>query len=540
MINMLIVDDEYYIREGIKNGINWNEYDINICGVAGSGFEALDMLEEYAPSIVVTDIRMPDMDGLELLDVINEKYSNIKVILISGYRDFQYAQTAINLSAFCYMLKPIDQNELVSKVLEAKKIIEEQVEKVKHDEDIKKRLEENISILKDNFLIQLVKGKKTISAEMQKKAEFLNLNLDGPQYVVCILEPDVRPSMGNEINFYDESLYMAAVMKIAETVIGESCMAAYTFNLDNRIGLIISGENISRDILRAKCDTIINKVNNNVGISLTVGIGNVCDKMENIATSYKEALNAVEYKMVLGKNVVIPVELVQINLKEKAIKNQFLDTLRNCEDDLIIAIKSDNRDSIIIILKEIIDELEDSIKNNIQEKEHLIFLISFFIMKIMFILDIHFNLLIDSKENLIYNMQNLQTMDDLEKYIINCFDKILNELREKNKRHNSFLVNKAIEYINKNLYNDITLVKVADYLTTHPNYLSKIFRRETGESFVEYVIKAKMNEAKILLKNGNNKVYEIANMLNYKDVGHFARTFKRIFGVSPSEYRQLL
>ena len=131
-------------------------------------------------------------------------------------------------------------------------------------------------------------------------------------------------------------------------------------------------------------------------------------------------------------------------------------------------------------------------------------------------------------------------MDDLEKYIINCFDKILNELREKNKRHNSFLVNKAIEYINKNLYNDITLVKVADYLTTHPNYLSKIFRRETGESFVEYVIKAKMNEAKILLKNGNNKVYEIANMLNYKDVGHFARTFKRIFGVSPSEYRQLL
>ncbi len=540
MINMLIVDDEYYIREGIKNGINWDDYGINICGVAGSGFEALDMLEEYAPSIVVTDIRMPDMDGLELLDVINEKYSNIKVILISGYRDFQYAQTAINLSAFCYMLKPIDQNELVSKVLEAKKIIEEQVEKVKHDEDIKKRLEENISILKDNFLIQLVKGKKTISAEMQKKAEFLNLNLDGPQYVVCILEPDVRPSIGNEINFYDESLYMAAVMKIAETVIGESYTAAYTFNLDNRIGLIVSGGNISRDILRAKCDTIINKVNNNIGISLTIGIGNVCDKTENIPTSYKEALNAIEYKMVLGKNVVIPVELVQINLKEKAIKNQFLDTLRNCEDDLIIAIKSDNRDSIIIILKEIISALEDSIKNNIQEKEHLIFLISFFIMKIMFVLDIHFNLLIDSDGNLIYNMQHLQTMDDLEKYIINCFDKILNELRENNKRHNSFFVNKAIEYINKNLYNDITLVKVADYLTMHPNYLSKIFKRETGESFVEFVIKAKMNEAKILLKNGNNKVYEIANMLNYKDVGHFAKTFKRIFGVSPSEYRQLL
>ncbi|NSW90700.1 MAG: response regulator [Firmicutes bacterium] len=539
MINMLVVDDEYHIREGIKNGINWEEVGVNICGIAGSGYEALDMIEKYTPNIVITDIRMSDMDGLELLDVINKKYSNIKVILISGYKDFHYAQTAVSLNAFCYILKPIDHNELLTKVLEAKRLIEEQLEKVKRDEDIQKRLEENISILRDNFFTQLVSGKKINPAEIEKKSKFLNINLSGPQYVICVLEPEVRPDYASELDVYDESLYKAAVMSISEAVMGNGCKS-YTFNLDDRIGLLICGENISRNILKKKCETIIGRVNSTIGISVTIGIGNIYKNKDKISVSYKEALDAIEYKMILGKNLVIPVESVYANLKEKAAKNKFLDTLKNCEDDLILAIKSDNRESMVIILKEITEALHESIKSNIQEKDHLIFLVSFFIMKIMFVLDININMLFDNEGGLINTLQNLQTINELEDYIIKCFDEAAEELREKNKSHNGFLVKLAIEYISKNIYNDITLMKVADYLMIHPNYLSKIFKQETGEPFVEYVIKVKMSEAKLLLRNSNNKVYEIANMLSYKDVGHFARTFKKFFGVSPTEYRQLL
>jgi two-component system response regulator YesN len=539
MIDMLIVDDEYHIREGIKNGIDWRKYGINICGVAANGLEAMNMLEQYAPNIIATDIRMPDMDGLELLDIINRKYSNVKVILISGYKDFQYAQTAVSLNAFCYILKPIDHNELLTKVLEAKRLIEEQLEKIKRDEDIQKRLEENISILRDNFFTELVKGKRISHAELKKKSLFLNVDLSGPQYIICILEPEVRSNNEGEIDVYDESLYKAAVMNIAENVMGNG-HKTYIFNLGDRIGLLVCGKNISRNVLKEKCDNIISWVNNNIGISLTIGMGNIYNHTDRIPTSYKEALSAIEYKIVLGKNLVIPAESIYTNQKEKAVKNQFLDTLRNCEDDLIMAIKSDNRDSITVILKEIVEVLHESMKSNIQEKDHLIFLVSFFITKIMFVLDININILFGKEEDPVNRMKNMQTIGELEDYIIKCFDRILREFREKSKSHNGFLVKQTIDYISKNIYIDISLVKVADYLSTHPNYLSKIFKQETGESFVEYVIKMKMNEAKLLLRNSNNKVYEIANMLQYKDVGHFARTFKRIFGVSPTEYRQLL
>jgi len=539
MIDMLIVDDEYHIREGIKYGIDWKKYGINICGVAASGLEALDMLEQYTPNIIATDIRMPDMDGLELLEIINKKYSNVKVILISGYKDFQYAQTAVSLNAFCYILKPIDHNELLQKVIEAKQLIEEQLEKVKRDEDIKKRLEENISILRGNFFIELVKGKRINPVELQKKSEFLDVDLSGPQYVICILEPEVRPGYQDEIDVYGESLYRAAVMNITEDVMGDG-YKTYVFNLGDRIGLLICGKNISKGILKEKCEKIIGQVNNEIGISLTVGMGNIYGSIERIPASYKEALNAIEYRIVVGNNLVIPAESVYINQKEKAVKNQFLDTLRNCEDDLIMAIKSDNRDSITIILNEIIEALHESMKSNIQEKDHIIFLVSFLITKIMFVLDINISILFGEEEDPVNSMKNMQTIDELENYIIMRFDRILMEFREKSKSHNGFLVKQTMDYISKNIYTDISLVKVADHLSTHPNYLSKIFKQKTGESFVEYVIKMKMNEAKHLLRNSNNKVYEIANMLQYKDVGHFARTFKRIFGVLPTEYRQLL
>ena len=174
MINVLIVDDEYSIREGIKNNISWAEYGLRVCGTAASGFEALELVDKEMPEIIILDIRLSDMDGLEVLEVVKEKYPHIKVILISGHDDFEYAQKAIELDAFSYILKPIDDKKLLAKIIDAKKIIEDQFNKIKSDENLNKQLKKNIPILKDIFLNQIVTGKLTDLQTIKERSEFLN------------------------------------------------------------------------------------------------------------------------------------------------------------------------------------------------------------------------------------------------------------------------------------------------------------------------------------------------------------------------------
>ena len=127
MIDILVVDDEKKIREGITLNIDWAAHDINVCGTASSGFEALDMIDMFMPGIVITDISMSDMDGLELLKIINQTYPTVKVILISGYKEFEYARKAVALNAYSYLTKPINSKLLLDKVKEAKDIIEKQI-----------------------------------------------------------------------------------------------------------------------------------------------------------------------------------------------------------------------------------------------------------------------------------------------------------------------------------------------------------------------------------------------------------------------------
>jgi len=538
LIKLLIVDDEKHIREGIKNGIDWEKHGISICGCVGSAMEALSLIEQHMPAIVITDIRMPDMDGLELLEVINKKYSNIKVILISGYKEFSYAQTAISLNAFCYILKPIDSEQLLEKVLEAKREIENRLKVVKENEDIRKKLEENITIIRDNFFTRLVRGKMTNIQEIKKTADFLGLNLDGGCYCVAIAQLDI-PQKDTANSWYDEGWYKAAVMNKAEEMLNK-LLHSYSFYHNENIGFLMSGSELKSKLMRQYFEVLREWINNELGLSVTIGIGNAYGDLIKIPISFREAQEALEYRVVAGKNAVIHVESVYSDKQDNIAISDFSDTLENSGDDLSYALKLGDRNAICEIVENIISVFQRVIKADIREKDHLIFLLTFFLTKITYSMKVNFKHFFSRENDLYTTLCNCHTMNDIRNFLLNYFDEIILELQNKVKSRNSFLVKQAIEYINANVYSDISLVKVADHLSIHPNYLSKIFKQEVGESFIEYIIRVKMREAKNLICNSNDKIYEIADKLHYKDVGHFTRLFKKTYGVSPTEYRQLM
>ncbi|HQM39836.1 MAG TPA: response regulator [Clostridia bacterium] len=539
MIDIIIVDDEKSIREGIATSIPWHQHDINICGVASGVSEALDLIETYMPNIVISDISMPEMSGLDLLEIINRTYPNIKVILISGYRDFEYAQRAVTNNAFCYLTKPLVAETLIQKVLDAKQEIDARLKEVKLNDNIRRKLRENIMVLKDNFFRLLMEGRIRQKSDIIERAATTEIDINFTNFIVCVAEFELAASQ-KKLNMYDFSFYKAAIMSTIEENLAD-IYKCYTFNLDSRIGILIcSNQLIQRSILANKLNNVKSWVNKNMGFSLSAGIGNTCGSIEKVTLSYISAVDAMLYRVILGKNIVVDAEQKINTSKEKMVVDDFDNILKNSEEDIIFALRNMNQTEVKSIIDQIMQASKQIVANDVNQKERIAFLLSVFIIRVMYSLEIS-NHRFYNKENDLYNSINeLISIDDMKSFILGIIKEITQAIEESDSKQNNFLVNKGLRYIKEGVYEDVSLVTIAERLQIHPNYLSKIFKQVTDESFTEHVIRFKMNEAKKLLKTTNAKVYEISDKLGYKDVAHFTKLFKKHFGISPTEYRQLL
>lgn len=538
MIDILIVDDEKKIREGISNNIDWASNDINICGTASSGLEALDMIDMFMPGIVITDISMSDMDGLELLDIINQTYPTVKVILISGYKEFEYAQKAVALNAFSYLTKPINSKMLLDKVIEAKALIEKRISEVKINDVIRKKLRENILVVRDSFFTTLMEGRNRNRVDIENRGEFLEIDLNYNQFLVCIMAFEAGGAVKNK-NFYDISFYKAAIMSKTEEKISDM-YTCYVFNLGEKIGVLTCSDRIEKSLLTDRLEQIKNWVNNNMGLSLSIGVGNVSGSIDRVSLSYRTALDAMQYSVVLGKNVVIDSDKIAETTKEKIAMDDFESIMSTNEAILTASVKNGDRHIVRDCLDEIFASVNQIVRNDIRQKERVIFLLAFYLTKILFSLEIQGHRYYGNENDLFAVMNSMTGMSDIHEFMKEFFFEAIKELEKTTQSRNSYLVSQAIKFIDVYQDGSVTLVSVAERLQIHPSYLSKIFRQETGESFSEHLIKNKMNSAKQLLKTTNKKVYEVANSIGYKDVAHFTKQFKKSFGVSPTEYRNLV
>jgi two-component system response regulator YesN len=366
----------------------------------------------------------------------------------------------------------------------------------------------------------------------------LPLEVKGVQYLCCHSSVGSSLKDGPVKDWNDEGWYKAAVMNISESILNKTYVS-YSFSFDNNIGLLLHGQKIKTDTLLEYFGMIKEKVNSTLGLSLTVGIGNAYPSLGEIPVSCQEAINALDHMVIMGKNVVIHAGILNHHVLNKVAIVSFENIIKNSENDLIYALKAGDSKAVYQIIDDIISVMKQIIKTDIREKEHLGFLLVFFLTKILSSLNISSHEFLEEPHDLYNKLKNNQTIDEIQNFLCCYLDGVMKELHNRIKGQNGFLVKQAIHYINTNVYNGISLAKVAEHLGIHPNYLSKIFSQETGESFIDYSIKIKLQEAKLLLRNTNNKVYQIADQLHYKDVGHFTRVFKKTYGVSPTEYRQL-
>ena len=531
MYSVMIVDDEPIIRKGLKKIINWEEYDFNIVCEARDGEEALELLKEYSIDFIISDIKMQKITGIELLRKIRENGLDTLVLLLSGYDEFTYAQEGIRLGAFDYILKPLDAQKL-------KNILNNAYDKLAMKE--KKDHEYNVNkiISGEKVLYDLLRGKNLML--MDEYISQYNLPLIKGKVQVAIVEINEIIISSEDLTENDEWNYLNnEVNELIEKELKKSYIEHFSVldgDFGKRIILVQTDKNIEISDFNQSFIEVLKEIlktsSEKYQIKLNIGVGNAYNQLYSIYKSYLNAKEALKYKYVLGTNKLIQLdELAEIRKKnfvypiekEKALINSILigkedssSILRELVSEIASMLNSD-----IFSINIAFTQVVDNIYNNV-------------LKKYSFLEDVY-----DLSQIINIGFLGVETLEDIEKQLIDNIEKLIDIIKEYNLNQSDNIVQKACEYVLNHIDEDIALSSIANNLNISKNYLCSIFKQQTGENFLEYATKAKMERAKILLKRHDYKVYEVSDLLGYKETSYFSKLFKKHTGYTPAEYKKI-
>ncbi|MBS5884476.1 MAG: response regulator [Clostridium sp.] len=503
MLKVLIIDDEPYVREGLKHIIDWEENGFEICGEAADGDEGYSKILDLKPDIILIDIRMPGKLGIDIIKDSKENGVKGKFIVISGYSNFEYAQKAIKYGVKEYLLKPIDEDELLEIALKLKKEIEEE----KKNEA---RVEKNKIALRQYVLTQLIL-KKDIS-----EYEDIKNNLNTSSFQVALISNSL-----NQYNFDN-------IIKIEEIILEniDEKENIDIIKLGDRLALVIRNINVN----------YAHKLLNNVKLSLDkslggnnfIALGEEVNDIQDIYKSYRSAKNLTNNKFLfnnseIASNLLVEKENVDLNLDEKKIlskiityteigqKDKFNENLNILEK--LVRAKGLREDEIKVTITRSLLDFKEKIKKDYKLKEE--------------------NLKIEEKIiDKIYYEENLKGVMEV---LLKGLSSISKEICTNS---NNSSIKRVVKYVEKNYYKDLKLENLAEIFNYNSAYLGKIFKSYAGESFNTYLDKIRIEEGKKLLVEENLKVYEVCERIGYKNIDYFHSKFKKYVGISPLNYKK--
>ncbi len=511
-IKVLIVDDEKLERVLIKRGFPWEEHGFSVIGEASSGAEALEFIRHRKPELVLTDISMPHMDGLELAENISALDENVHVIMITGYREFEYARRAVKLGVEDFLLKPIDMNELKEITLRIKEKIIRETARRQEVELLKQSVSADQDILMESFFQRLVE-RRTSEEEAEKKL---------PAYgCEALLEACCCLSIHLKEEAHKRALELLGKNPIEGTVsflhymknIVVFCTAK---SLEN------SGE-IARQLhQRLKEDHIY----------ATVGMSRAHEGYAGIAEAFAESENALSASVLLGGNRIITYE-EYLRVMEKNPDKLAFDW-----EDFLFSLTNGVSDRVFSAMEDYVDGIRNS---RVTEVEYLRLMAMDLMSKAGSTLNKYGDSLelLMGEEQLYESIRSIQTVEECRLFLEESIRMILDYHNSKKAKQGNKAVNEALEYINKNFCDPgLSLKTVASAVFSNESYLSRVFKKEVGQSLIEYVLKKRIEESIRLLNTTDLKVYEIAERVGFRDSHYFSICFKKHVGVTVKELKQ--
>lgn len=529
MYKILLVDDEAGVREGIRRRIAWEEHGFDCVGDCENGFEALEAAERLMPDVVLTDINMPFMDGLELTRRLAERCPHAKVIILTGYDDFDYAQQAVKLKVMDFILKPITSSELTAVLqkvrgeLDAEKLRREDLDL------LKRQLHESLPLLKERFLERLASA-DIGQREAEERLAYFGLPLAGPEFLVFAADVDRFAESHAET---DHELLRFAVYNIMQEIAGQEAGAAVFRTREEKIVCILSGEGGDPLLDRAQqlAEEIRRAVESYLRFTVTLGIGRPEAGLKGIRPSGRSALAALDYRFMLGGNRVISI----MDMEGRRESGEALPSA--WEKELLVGVKTGTREEVRKAITNIVSHLKTS---NLPISQCYL-RIQKILISLMHALD---ELGGDAepfgeRANPLTDIYAFKTLEEIEGWLHDTCLRAIGRIAEARNDLAESQIGRAEAYIKENYQQqELTLKTICQEVHMSSSYFSALFKQQTGRTFVEYLTATRLEKAKELLKFTDLKTYEIAARTGYADPHYFSVLFKKTTGETPSEYRQ--
>lgn len=524
---LLLVDDEEEVIQVIMKKICWEELGFSIVGYANNGIKAFEMVEEFQPDVVMTDIKMPFMDGMELSNRIKKEFPTIKILFFTGFDEFEYAKEAIHLEAEDYILKPVNSVELTDVFTQLKTKLDQEIAEKRNVEILQQYYLESLPLLQTNFYTSLIEG-KIREDEISKYLSDYQIVFSGP-FFCCLV---IHTSSGQIPKDMNPLLLSASVTRQAKERLAEKWQAKCFSYLGNTV-LIPQLKNENEvSTLTDDCDKFCKYAHSIIGAVVTIGIGRVCESILELPRSYAGAREAVSYRVIYGPSKAI-------NIKEIAPREINKSGWTNDTElsNLFKMIRLGSAQEVIKAVDKYLNHTlfpEKSLQqHNIDVMELISTLYQFSTNNAISSEDFS-----DDMKTLYGSLLELEP-EALRRWLVDtCLSFREKLISVRNKSAQSFIDN-AKEYVHSH-YSDeeLSLDSICKVLGVSNSYFSTLFKKKTGHSFVTYLTDYRMEQSARLLIETNEKSYIIAKRVGYADPNYFSYVFKRKFGVSPSKYRE--
>ena len=540
MYKLLIADDEKQTREGIAFFIENSPCGFEVVGVAEGGLSALSIAMEKEPDMVLTDIRMPDLNGFELTERLEHLAKKPAILIMSAYDDVEYFKNAFKVNALDYILKPIDTNELLSILTKVRIQLDEAQDERCRKEKIRKHMLSNQPLLRARFFADLLDGEISDSTpEFAEHLDFLQIELGKNDfYCTAVVSIDNKQETYSGTNRSAEKVLDFGIQNLLEELM-EIYVGGYVFEYDRGEFVLIMSEEFSRDAyqpeqfqtqIKALIRMLFDLLKGS-GITATVGVGDYVSGIGRLPETFKTAKENVCKRLVLGKNRVIQNHEYEI-LEDDSIF-QYLNAVRT----VIAAADSGLLEAAIERYFHAVSSSPNlDLLYGIQCSGMLITAVSEYISSIDDRIQIETTDILSEYEKL----SKTETIPEMMKQT-HAFCLRINQLiREKVVDQNAEIVERIMNIIKKSYQEDITITSIAEQVYLSPNYLCGIFKQITGNTINQYITGVRIDAAKALLEDKAVKLSEIGNLVGYIEPSYFSKIFKRHTALTPKEYRQML
>lgn len=530
MYKLLVADDEQIVLDGIKFMVEEMNKDIEIVGMVNSGRAAVEACAQGAPDIILMDIKMPGINGIEAIDTIKKRHPDIKFIIISAYEQFEYAKQAVELSVCDYILKPINQPKLRDVLRKAMdEIDEERSQRIREIEN-REKLEKVIPVLEHGFIYSLLMNAH-YREEIEKYRELFEIQKDmGYILVLEFGEGDRHENLGNRIGtgvkgyqFYPK----------VQNIIKYKCKCIIGPLIINRITVLIFEDSYEKEYeQRIKAmelaDNIYSNIAEVVDCGVYMGVGS-CYKLDKIKNSLEEALYS------LGK--ISSESILHINdiceIENKQSEYTYVD-IKGDESYIIQLIETGSEEVLVQELNHFFRRVEKKFNHSIVDTRNIIMELMVMVLSCSYRNNLNEGEV--GYESYLNELRLIDSLFELQNWCVLKVVYVSQIIRNRKGSHVSKIILQAKTFIDLNYNQDFSLNDVSKDISISPQYFSKIFKEEIGLSFVEYIRKKRMDVAKELLREKIYSVKEVCYKIGYNDPNYFSRLFKKLVGVSPTEF----